>query len=562
MSLINKMLADLESRVANVKDQPETKPVLDGLHSVEKPGNKAKMIRIGVISAVLVGSLAVGATRFWPMLVPLAPTLLAKQNAAAVPKGTDSTKAEPHAEEPSAVVRHVDDSQETLGAIGQDAMPGHDSGMSATPADNGLGGMDSGTDGGTAVDPKLMAMENGGAAPPVSIPPSLSSDAVDSAPKPTEAKKPDMMSAKMDDGMQSALPSTMTPIAPQPIAEHNIHAIPPTKSAGESATAMAKSQKASMLVDDAVAATSNTNAAAPNVHEPKSSKPMAVATPSKLTPNSADKPDDSDASLDLEPPMTGPAADPPVEHAMSEEMLATATPAQTKKIEMPTLHKPIAAVTDVGSPPTVTASAAPVDHATASKAAGEVLADRSYRSGVEYVNQGRMAEGEERFRTALNHKPDHADARLALVGLLMNQQRVLEAQVILEDGQSRDSFNDQLAQALARIYVDFGLEDRALRVLEKHKNEGVENADFMATLAVLYQRQGRFNESAAAYRVALAKRAGEGRWWLGLGLALESTQQWHAASMAYAQAVNSAALPATLLSYAEKRLAEVRLKAK
>lgn len=545
MSLINKMLADLESRVTDVKNQPAAKPVLAGLHSVKDDAGKKKLVRMALLSVLLVGSLAVGASRLWPLLIPLAPTLFATQ-----------TSGVPHEarEEPQVVV---------AGAISQgDVKVAVDDVLSGSLPD------------GTAEEAGMQAQIATPMEPPGDGELATNLDAVHADAIETHAVAAEQpVDAQPIASGPAFAESVIAPIVPPP----SVVAMPPPL-ASQSVATPASDGSMSMGPEPDSAA----SASAPQLALVESS-PLAAPAPaaSPATPSHVFPPLEKPlAAVEKDPSTTKPARLPSM---AAEPKAAPAPPAVTPASE--SVGEPMTIATSAapaehvaqGEPkmgsqgkadqpapnqePLVLASAESADHGRVAKA-GSVMADRAYRSGVEYLNRGRMAEAEERLRAAIEGHPEHSEARLALAGSLMNQQRILEAQVVLEDGERVDGFNDGLAQALSRIYIELGQEDRALQLLEKHKPKGVDNPDFMATLAALYQRQGRFSEAAAAYRVALAKRPAEGRWWLGMGLALESTQQWSAASMAYAQAVNSSSLPSTLMTYAEKRLAEVRIKAK
>lgn len=547
MSLINKMLADLESRVSDVKSQPAAKPVLAGLHSVKDDAAKKKLLRLGVLSVVLVGSLAVGASRLWPLLIPLAPTLFVTQTAGDEPAIGD--------ESPLAAV----------GAIGHDEGDSaiEDGALGAEMADD-MAQIQSAAADAPIVEAHTPEAQDALALDPVEVaaaPEMAEPIAVEQVTIPPETVTADVAPAVPPPSVVGAPLPVISDLPPMPtasaaLAEDAESTTMTAGSAAEPPSAMKVTPDQS--VPPTVVAESESSAPAATTPEPA----LPMADVALVDKKSVAKPTATKAKP-VGLPKASPKAAPQTSNNTDANPAAPSAPKdQLETAGAETAHDKGADEPVKADEPLVLAAVAPVDHGAAKEAGAGVLADRAYRKGVDYLNRNRMAEGEERLRAAVEQQPEHSAARLALAGLLMSQQRILEAQSVLEDGERAGGFNDQLAQALSRIYVDMGLEEKALRLLEQHKAKGVENPDFMATLAVLYQRQGRFNESASAYRVALAKRPAEGRWWLGLGLALESTQQWHAASMAYAQAVNSSSLPTTLLAYAEKRLAEVRIKAR
>jgi len=186
------------------------------------------------------------------------------------------------------------------------------------------------------------------------------------------------------------------------------------------------------------------------------------------------------------------------------------------------------------------------------------LAEQAYHQGLKWVAEGRLSDAEDHLRVALHEIPNHMAARNALAGLLISQNRYAEVRQLLEQGMALLPENGDFVSLLARTYITQGLDDKALMLLEGRVAQATDNPNVSAMLGFLYQRQGKFSEAEVAYLRALKQRPQEGRWWLGLGLSLESTQKRQPAYLAYSHALNSETLPPSLRRYTNERLNSVR----
>lgn len=184
----------------------------------------------------------------------------------------------------------------------------------------------------------------------------------------------------------------------------------------------------------------------------------------------------------------------------------------------------------------------------------EEQAENTYQEAARLKAQGNAFEAERQLKALLAAQPKHVKARELLVGIHLANGRVSEAQGTLEQGTVQVPAHLAFRYQLARLYLERGEEARAVSLLEETRQQGHSDPELPAFLAALYQRVGRHADAVKSYQVALAARPQEGRWWVGLGISLETQQDSSAARDAYRHALDTGRLTPSLAHYAEDRL--------
>jgi MSHA biogenesis protein MshN len=185
---------------------------------------------------------------------------------------------------------------------------------------------------------------------------------------------------------------------------------------------------------------------------------------------------------------------------------------------------------------------------------GEELAENAYQVAARLKVQGDSAGAERQLKALLASQPKHVKARELLTSIHLENGRVPEAQETLEQGVAQVPAHLAFRYQLARLYLERGEEARAVSLLEDARRQGHSDPELPAFLAALYQRTGRHADAVKSYQVALAARPQEGRWWVGLGISLETQQDSGAARDAYRHALDTGRLASNLARYAEDRL--------
>jgi MSHA biogenesis protein MshN len=168
--------------------------------------------------------------------------------------------------------------------------------------------------------------------------------------------------------------------------------------------------------------------------------------------------------------------------------------------------------------------------------------------------QGRSSEAVPAFQNVLRLDGHHVAARQALLSLLMEQGRWPEAQTLASEGLAVDPAQPGWAMIVARLQVEQGQVAAAQETLARHAAHGERSADYQAFHALLLQKLQRPKEAVDRFRVATGLRPSEGRWWYGLGLALEADQRTQEAREAFRQARETGNLPAELATALEQHL--------
>ena len=184
-------------------------------------------------------------------------------------------------------------------------------------------------------------------------------------------------------------------------------------------------------------------------------------------------------------------------------------------------------------------------------------AENAYRKAVAMVQQGRMKEAVDELTHALQLDPRHTAARQTLVGLLLEANRLGDAERTLQQGLAIAPEQPDLVMILARLQVERGDVRGGLTSLERTLPYASENADYQAFLAALLQREGRHREAITHYLLALRNAPQTGVWLMGLGISLQAENRLPEAREAFSRARTSNTLSPELQAFVEQRLKQL-----
>lgn len=182
------------------------------------------------------------------------------------------------------------------------------------------------------------------------------------------------------------------------------------------------------------------------------------------------------------------------------------------------------------------------------------LADAEYRKADAALVAGRAGEALDALRAALKQDPGYVQVRQALLRLLLDQRKTEAAIAVLQEGLDLQPAQIGWAMSLARLQLEQGDPAVADKTLARSQAYAESSPDYAGFQGHLKSRLGAHRQAAAHYQRATRLAAGEGRWWLGLGLALEADGRAGEAKEALRRALASGSLSAELAAVAEQHL--------
>lgn len=257
--------------------------------------------------------------------------------------------------------------------------------------------------------------------------------------------------------------------------------------------------------------------------------------------------------------------DPDLATVPAERQLPRAKPVASTPPPTPVAAAPTLATAPSAAPVRPAAAALPKESPSAPATASSInkqprlptapeRAEADYRRGVQAQRQGQKEEAAARYQAALTENAEHAAARQSLAALLIELRRYDEAEALLRKGIALPAVRLASTLALARLKVERGQAAAALELLLENAATGEHSADYQGFAAALLNRAGRHREAAERYQAATQLAPNDGRWWAGLGIALDAEGKTVQARAAYLKAGSLPGLPAELALHIEQRL--------
>lgn len=356
----------------------------------------------------------------------------------------------------------------------------------------------------------------------------------------------DLDARRAGDGERAALPAAVTPLAAHREPSHALS--PLWLGIALAAAGLGAATWYAMQV----------RGSEPAVGTPVAAAPAAPPAPA-LAPAPASAPTESAAAS--APAIAGNATSPSLrmaaELSLSPAIVAApprkAATAPAKAPEPPAATvPPVQPVTASPRVPPVSAEAR-IDKQVRLPSAQE-RAELEYRRGVLAQRQGDAEQAAASYRAALADYPEHAAARQTLAALLIEVKQFDDAEELLRKGTELAPVRLASTLALARLKVERNQAPAALELLQKHAAAGEGSAEYQGFAGALLNRAGRVAEAVERYQVATRLAPSEGRWWAGLGIALEAAGKGQEAREAYQKARTLPGLPADLAQHVEQRL--------
>lgn len=262
--------------------------------------------------------------------------------------------------------------------------------------------------------------------------------------------------------------------------------------------------------------------------------PMVVAEPVEPVPSA--RPADQSLRLDdtLATVPSAPAREKPKE---------AVKPAETRRSSAP--------------PPAAAAPAKPVAESVppaTAKAAPSPAPEDDWSRAQSLLRENRAGDAEPLLRQLLQRNPGQTAVRQALVGLLMAARRHAEAADVLREGLALSPEQAAWAMSLARVQAERNDYAGAWETLSRSQGHAQQQADYLAFCGTVLQRLNRSGDAAGYYQAALRIKPQEGRWWVGLGIALEAERKPAEAREAFQRARSTGSLSPDLAAYVDQKL--------
>lgn len=181
-------------------------------------------------------------------------------------------------------------------------------------------------------------------------------------------------------------------------------------------------------------------------------------------------------------------------------------------------------------------------------------ADAEYGKAENAMAAGRSAEAMESLRSALKHEPGYVQVRQSMLRQLLVQRKFDEAMMVLQEGLEVQPNQTGWAMSLARLQLEKGDVAAADRTLMQSAGYAEANADYAGFQGHLKTRLGVHRQAVMYYQRATRLSPAEGRWWLGLGLALEADGSGAEAKQAFQRSLATSSLSGELARLAEQHL--------
>lgn len=181
-----------------------------------------------------------------------------------------------------------------------------------------------------------------------------------------------------------------------------------------------------------------------------------------------------------------------------------------------------------------------------------------YESALALVRQGEWESAVEQLQGILTEDPAHGAAREALVVTLSRHGRLAQALELTEEAVQLEPEVADWWFKKTRLLVELGRHQEALDTLSSMPVDERYAASRLAYSGAVLLEMQRPADAVTAYKKAVLAAPQEGRWWLGLGAALEASGALDQAASAYERAGAERSLQAAARQFAIRRAAVLR----
>lgn len=184
---------------------------------------------------------------------------------------------------------------------------------------------------------------------------------------------------------------------------------------------------------------------------------------------------------------------------------------------------------------------------------GEQLARVAYQRAEKALKTGDSRKAIRQLREAVRYQPSWILARQKLAALQYGRGETRQALATLQEGLVLDDRQPDLRLTLAKLLINESQPQAALNALEQLPIAGYE--EYLAMRGALAQQLSQPELARSSYQQLVKEQPYDGRWWMGLGIALEQSQAPDRAREAYRQALRMGRISHQSQQFIQQRLA-------
>ena len=163
-----------------------------------------------------------------------------------------------------------------------------------------------------------------------------------------------------------------------------------------------------------------------------------------------------------------------------------------------------------------------------------LIAQKIKRANIA-IEKNKIASAEALLEEILLLDANQIESRKKLAALWFGREAFQDAVNLINQGINLTPNDDELRLMKARIYLSQERLSQAYISLKGFTD--TENIEYLSLLATLAQQQNEFQMAIKAYERLTKAEPKVGKWWLGLGIALDSNSQFKEAIEAYNKAI-------------------------
>ena len=181
------------------------------------------------------------------------------------------------------------------------------------------------------------------------------------------------------------------------------------------------------------------------------------------------------------------------------------------------------------------------------------LANVEYKKAQKALKSGDSRKAIGYLRQTLKYQPEWVKARQKLSALYYGRGENRLAVATLQDGLALDGDQPDLRLTMARLLVNESQQQAALNVLSRLPEE--KHSGYLAMRGALAQQLNNNELAMSSYQLLVKEEPYDGRWWLGLGIALDRSEAAEKALDAYKQALLRGRISQQSQKFIQQRLA-------